>query len=178
MMLTRRFFYTLCLMSFVLLVSCEKDDDDNDTPQPAIVGVWNLTNAEFTFDDKSIRNFIEEYYDELGIELTEEELDAIVEIFNEGFDDEFDDGSTYEFKSNGTVLVKTPDDDQAEQGSWQMPDDDTLIVSDGSETMEFTIESLTSSQMKLSIESEEDLDLEEEESETVTIGLTLTFSKK
>jgi len=173
MNLNRRIFYTLSLLSFTLLVACDKDDE-NDDPQPAIVGIWSLTSAEITFDDKSIRDFIEAYYNELGIEFTEEELDALEEAFNEGLNEDFNDGSTYEFKSNGTLIVKS-EDDETEEGSWRMPDDDTLIVTADGESTEFEIESLTSSQMKISIESEEDLDLEEPE--TITLGLTLSLSK-
>ena len=175
MFLTRRIFYSLCFMSFMLLVSCD-NDDDNDDPQPAIVGTWNLTNAEFSFDDKSLRDFIEEYYSEQGIELTEEQLDDIEEAFSEELEGEFDDGNTFEFRSNGTLVVNTDDDDQDSQGTWQMPDDNSLIINDGSEATEFTIESLTNSQLKISVESEEELDLEN--TETVTIGLTLSFTKQ
>ncbi|WPP51886.1 lipocalin family protein [Catalinimonas niigatensis] len=174
--MTKRIFYTFSLMSFVLLVSCD-NDDDNDDPQPAIVGTWNLTNAEFSFDDKSLRDFFEEYYSELGVELTEEQLDEIEDAFSEELEGEFDDGNTFEFQSNGTLLVKTDDDDQDSQGTWQMPDNNTLIINDGSEATEFTIESLTSSQLKISVESEEELDLEQENPEAVTIGLTFSFSK-
>lgn len=178
MFLIRRFFYSLFLMSFVLLVACDNDDDDNDDPQPAIVGTWNLTNAEFSFDDKSVRDFIEDYYSELGVELTDEQLDEFEEAVNEELEGEFNDGSTFEFQSNGTFLVKTDDDDQDSQGTWQMPDNNTLIINDGSEATEFTIESLTSSQLKISIESEEELDLGQENPEAVTIGLTFSFSKQ
>lgn len=173
MFLTRRIFYTLFLMSFVLLFSCNKDDPQ---PTPAVVGTWNLTNAEFTFDNKSVRAFFEQYYSEQGIELTEEQLDEIETAFNEGLEGEFDDGSTFEFQSNGTLVVKTPGGDPDSQGTWQMPDNNTLTINDGGEATEFTIESLTNNELRISVEGEEDLDLEN--TETVTIGLTLSFTKQ
>lgn len=174
MFVTRRIFSTLFLLSFVLLVSCNKDDEDNDDPQPAIVGTWNLTDAAFSFDGKGVRAFFEQYYSEQGVDLTEEQLDEIEAAFNEEMKGEFDDGNTFEFQSNGTLVVNTPEEDS--QGTWQMPDNNTLVINDGTDATEFTIESLTNSQLKISVEGEEELDLET--SETVTVELTLSFTKQ
>lgn len=174
MFLTRRIFTTLFLMTFILLVSCNKDDEDNDDPQPAIVGTWNLTDVAFTFDGKSVRDFFEQYYSEQGVDLTEEQLDEIEAAFNEELKGEFDDGNTFEFQANGTLVVNTPDEDS--QGTWQMPNNNTLVINDGTDATEFTIESLTNSQLKISVEGEEEIELET--TETVTIALTLSLTKQ
>jgi hypothetical protein len=118
--------------------------------------------------------FFEQYYSEQGVDLTEEQLDEIEAAINEELKGEFDDGNTFEFQSNGTLLVNTPDEDS--QGTWQMPNNNTLVVNSDSQATEFTIESLTNSQLKISVEGEEELELET--TETVTIGLTLSFTKQ
>lgn len=158
------------LVSSLWLFSCNRDEED---PQPAIVGTWQVNDLDITLDGQSIRDF----FDQLsGGQLSPEELDQVEAAFNEAFEEEFNDETTLEFQADGTLQVDSPDDSEDGGGTWRLTDDNTLIINDGTETTEFTVETLNSNSLVMYIEEEEAID--DSGSEEVTIRLTLSFTRQ
>nr|WKN35103.1 lipocalin family protein [Tunicatimonas sp. TK19036] len=175
---TQRFFYTLFLLSCVVLLSCDKDDDEVN-PETGIVGTWRLTSNEYTFNQLEVRAYFEQYFADLEIEVTDDELDDIEALFNDSVEGAFDNGTTFEFRSDNTVIVNSPDNSEDGQGNWEIRNGNTLIINEGTDQVQFTITNLTDSELKLLLEDEENVDVDFGfGEESILVGLTFVFVKQ
>ncbi|MEQ9440325.1 MAG: hypothetical protein RIG62_14825 [Cyclobacteriaceae bacterium] len=174
---TVRLFYPLLFLSFALLVSCSKDDDEIN-PETGIVGTWRLTDGEYTIDDLSIRDFYEKLYNDAGVEVKEDELDQLEAVTLQNLGGVFDDGTTFEFQDDGVIIIDGPDDDDDGQGTWDIQNNQTLVIGGGTDGIEFTITNLTNSELRLLYEEEDSFNPTGNDPQTITIGLTLIFAKQ
>ncbi len=163
----------LGLFSLSFLASCVGNDEESNAPQDEIVGSWRGQSILFTVDGLSLRDYVKKLYADLGIPITDEELDAFTE------ETEFDDealASVLEFKSDGTLLITNNEDGTVESGTWVISGN-TLTIDDGDDAGIFTIERLTGSELHLLAQLDEDVGLGLEGSEDAVIRWLFTFTR-
>ena len=93
-------------------------------------------------------------------------------------DSAFDKGVIFEFQSGGDFMLDSPNDTEDGQGLWEIRDTNKLTFTDQSSSLEFTIVSLTNSELRLLLEDEEMIDFGSSSPEGVIIGLTFIFTKQ
>lgn len=156
----------LTIVALSFLASCGKDDEGGDTSS-SLIGVWSFTKAEIQEFTINGQDFVEYFVQELG--LTEAEAEEIALEFEESA--EADAGLAnvkVEFKSDNTFET-TETGEPDETGTWSLSDDGKTLTIDDEE---FTVKTLTSSQMVLAMEQEET-----EEGMTIKIAIEFTFTK-
>ena len=163
----------LGLLSLGLLASCGGDDEEATDLQGDIVGTWRGQSMSFTVDGLSLRDYVKKLYADLGIPITDEELEAFTE---ETESDAEELASVLEFKSDGTLLITDNEDGTVESGTWVISGN-TLTIDDGDDAGIFTIERLTGSELHLLAQLDEDADLGLEGSEDAVIRWLFTFTR-
>lgn len=156
----------LTIVALSFLASCGKDDEGGDISS-SLIGVWSFTNVEIQEFTINGQDFVEYFVQELG--LTEAEAEEIALEFEESA--EADAGLAnvkVEFKADNTFKT-TETGEPDETGTWSLSDDGKTLTIDDEE---FTVKTLTSSQMVLAMEQEET-----EEGMTIKIAIEFTFTK-
>lgn len=169
----KKIFYVFAVLFVIGLTSCSSDDDNVSAD---IIGKWDITQmtmeGSFTEDGMSI-NF-------KGVSKNITGDNHIV--FNEdntltGESSEFEIEMEYEI-FNQTITVTIPAGSNIPHtGTWEKNGNKLVLHSDTSdETVEYTIEELTSSKMFLSAD-ESAMDLGEDFPEISNFSVTITFNR-
>lgn len=163
------------LFSLSFLASCGGDSEEAANFQASIVGTWRYSDASFTIDGVSYRDYVVQFYRNLGIPLTDDELAELDESFT--FDSEdFDESELLEFQSDGTLLITDNEDGTTERGTWVISEQ-ILTIDDGDDVVQFLIKSLTDREMQLTLIYDEDVDLELFDGEDAVMEFLFTFTR-
>ena len=173
---------SLVLLLVVLFTACNKDDETIN-PQTGLIGSWRLTKLDYTYDNLSARDYFRQLAQKLNPQLTDAQLDqvaneiadALATSVEEQNAEILQDNTVLSFQPEGVLVVS--DQGVEEQGSWEVRDNNVLVLDDGSDAIVFTITNLTQSELNLLTEGE--LNLGPELGDTdVTIGTKLSYIKQ
>ncbi|MEM9830653.1 MAG: hypothetical protein AAF944_08440 [Bacteroidota bacterium] len=177
MNLIKNTIYALLLLSLSVLVACQ--DDDEAVPEGSIVGSWRLNNGEFTFDSLNPRDYFSQIFSQADLMPTDSQLDQTVALFEQSLEGVFDDGTIFEFQEGGSFVLR--ESGSTGNGTWEIRNDDQLIINSGASPLSFTITNLTSSELRLLLEEDDTIDFSDiglSDAEPVTIGVTFIFNKQ
>ncbi|MGM0581058.1 MAG: lipocalin family protein [Bacteroidota bacterium] len=118
-----------------MLQSC---NDDETAKEGDVEGTWDVTglNFDITINGESMSSF-----------FTEDEAANYESFFTASFKESFE-GSTIEFKSDGTYS-STDSDGNQNSGTWSLNSDGTKLTFDGGSTDEFSFDVMTSTKNSL-----------------------------
>lgn len=149
-------FYVLSALCFMVLAACEEDTPA--TPPPAdLLGNWSLTGARTTINGSTdIRRAFQEYFDNQGNPLSEQELDEIAAILREPVTGLLNDSTTLAFRADSYAAF---DDHHTNyEGGLEFQNNNQLILADVSEPIHLTISTLTDAQLVLLLDPEDYFD--------------------
>lgn len=176
--LIKKYSQLFLLLSITLLAACG-DDDEDVNPETGIVGTWRLIDGEYSFNNLSLRDYYRQIFEQAGLQVDDQTLDQAVALVEQTLDENFNDGTTYEFQAGGNFVSSGPNSNGS--GTWEIQNNNQLVIEGGGDRLEFTIVNLTSSELRLLLEEEDTVDFSDiglSDSEPVTIGLTFTFNKQ
>ena len=165
----------LYLLIVLLVAACGGDEEASSVePETGLIGSWQLTAGEYTFDGKNIRDFIKQYAEARGAQLTDENLDEIETTFRDNTASLFNNGTVFNFQEDNKLIISEPN--TSSQSVWNVANG-VLTVSDSAEIVEYDIVKLTKAELRL---------LEEETvsfdpglgSVNTLLGVTLIFAKQ
>lgn len=164
----------LCILVFGILClqSCSDDDEIN---QANIIGVWRVNNVDIDLTVNDIDVF--EYLTEVAGYSTQEAT-LLESLYSSLIEASLSD-LTVEFKADNTYEAKLPNENP-DTGTWVVNSNGTVLTLDEGTNEEsvFTINSLTSNALNLSVEQNEAEDLNEDgTNETLVANVSLSLTK-
>ena len=169
----------LCLIGplFIFLSNCSKDKESSSQ----IVGIWNVTSIDYDAFVGGVSGMtVEDYYlNELG--LSQVATDIAMAIF----DDEvrfYLESTMIEFEADYWYWTNIGDP-AGDDGSWEINDNETMIILDKGTIWEtpITVNSLSGTSLNITFTMMEDIDLDddtENEDEEVTFVITMSLTRQ
>lgn len=156
----------------VFLAGCNENEED---PVNDLLGLWTVSDVDI---DATIGN--ESFVDYLVSEgMSEIEAEIYWAIFETLLEDEMDISGTIEIMENNTYTADF--EGSTEDGTWKLSaDGKTLTFDEGIYEMAFTINSLTSSMLSLSITEVAIEDIDDDpltQAVEIVVEITLTLEK-
>lgn len=165
------------------LTSCSEDDGGDGTIADDVAGTlegtWTsgtVTVNSITIDGQDIAVFLEEFRQLLiELQVPEEEIDALLDEFEEGFSEDFEDlDGSLTFNADGTYEIS--DTSGTDTGTWALSNNDETLTLDGGteDELVMNIVSLTDTRFEglVTEEISEDLD---EDGTTNEVAISVTF---
>ena len=170
----KKMFWALSAIALLATSGCSDDDEGISFTDDDIIGVWTVSGAtvDFSVGGMSLVDYLVE-----TLELSEAEALLYEALISEGFDQGFD--GTVEMKTDNTYVAQFGDD-PAENGTWELTADGTilkLLEAGESEATELKLISINSTTMVLEYDESELIDFDQdgvEEETTLLIEMTLT----
>ena len=143
------------IASLFIITSCETNDGESF--ESDLIGTWNIDDSSFevTVDGVSLINFLMTTY-----QVTQQEAQAFINIFTADLGE--DASGSITFKKDNTYNVV--DGNYTESGTWSISSDGKTLTITGTEdngtdtyTDDFTIVTLTSMKMVLTIAEESEM---------------------
>lgn len=160
---------SLILLAGALLTSCEKDKDD---PVDNIIGTWTAGSVDV--DAMVEGKTLTQYFTEQG--YTADQAQFLTTLFNVSVQQSFT--GTITFNSDGTYTANLGQENDS--GTWSMSADNKELTIDSSteSPVVLTVESLTSDELRVSLNEEFQEDLNDDDvPETITATVNMTFNK-
>ena len=160
-------YVVVLVVAMLAFQACNNDDEANEGD---IEGTWNVTDLDFdiTVNGESLDSF-----------LPQTQADLFEGLLTSTFEESFE-GSSIEFKADGTYTT-TDSDDDTESGTWSINSDGSVLTLDSgtAEEFSFDIKSSTSSSLVLNYsETDDSQDLDQDgNNDNLVIGFDLTLSK-
>ena len=169
----KKLFWALSAVALLATYGCSDDEVIGFTDDD-IIGVWTVsgTTVDFSVGGMSLIDYLVE-----TLELSEVEALLFEALISEGIDEGFD--GTVEMRADNTYVAQFGDD-PAENGTWELTVDGTilkLLEAGASEATELNLISINATTMILSYEESEPMDFDQdgvEEEITLLIEMTLT----
>ena len=169
----KKLFWALSVVALLATFGCSDDEVIGFTDDD-IIGVWTVSGAtvDFSVGGLSLVDYLVQ-----TLELSELEAQAFQAAMSEGIDEGF--VGTVEMKADNTYVAQFGDD-PAENGTWELTVDGTMLklLEEGeSEATELKLISINSTTMILEYDESEFIDFDQdgvEEEITLLIEMTLT----
>ncbi|MFP4092068.1 MAG: lipocalin family protein [Cyclobacteriaceae bacterium] len=153
------------LLAFIFS-SCSDDTEKELSAEVGLIGTWTLQSADVAINGKSLDEFVKELAALMGVPESE-----IADSFD--MDNEFETGTTIEFKEDGTYVAKEVNSTSTDTGLWTATDKTVTITdADGSDPLILDVKSLTSNKAVFYMMEEES-----ENGMTMKIEVTLNLTK-
>ena len=170
----KKLFWALSAVALLATYGCSDDEVIGFTDDD-IIGVWTVSGAtvDFSVGGMSLVDYFVE-----TLELSEVEALLFEALISEGFDQGFE--GTVEMRADNTYIAQFGDD-PAENGTWELTVDGTilkLLEAGESEATELNLISINATTMILSYEESELMDFDQGVEEEITLLIEMTLTKQ
>lgn len=165
----------LALFSVLLITtSCETDDDNGSSVNIEGNWIFNDVAIDFTVDGVSFVDYL------VGLGLDQASAQAFVDEEMGKLEESFGAPAAILMNEGGT-FVATSSDGSTSSGTWVLSSDGkTLTITEGADIMEFTVVSLTSSQLIISVSETDMADLDDDVStpdNTIVVTIEMQYKR-